>query len=474
MFSIPMKRRAFLTHALAGAGLMTLGCAIAVSAPHILIQNVTGLYAVEVARVAVPLSTGDVALEVSTWPGKIAVGGGRYSMGGQTAVAMGLQLDMRKMNKLIMLDRTNRVARVQAGMSWRDLQDILDPHDLSVHTMQTFANFTVGGTVSVNGHGRYVGNGSVGNSVRALQLVLADGSTIEASRSLHPELFAAAIGGYGAIGVITEVELDLGRNSRIERTTTTMALDAYPGYFARSVKGKEGCILHNADLLPPHFDAPVAVTWHQTDKPLTEPARLSPRGQISAMNQNVLFAMTELPGGALLSREVVYPLLRAGRAVKWRNHEASRDVAELEPRTRVTSTYVLQEYFIPVRHFAQFTQQMALVIHKHGANVVNVSIRHADADAVALMAWAKEEVFSFVVYYKQRVHASALKQTGDWTREMIDTALRYEGRYYLPYQLHATQAQFDKAYPEAAQLRMIKRAVDPAGKFSNELWRKYL
>ena len=127
-----------------------------------------------------------------------------------------------------------------------------------------------------------------------------------------------------------------------------------------------------------------------------------------------------------------------------------------------------------MRHFARYARQMAEVIRKHGVEVLNVSVRHSPADPVALLPWAKEEVFSFVVYYKQRTNAGARQRIGDWTREMIDTALRFEGRYYLPYQLHATQAQFDKAYPEAAQLRVLKRAVDPAGKFSNELWRKYL
>lgn len=469
-----MMRRTFLVQALAGAGLMKLRPALAAPASAILIPNITGLYAVEVARIARPVSTQDVAREVDKWPGKIAVGGGRYSMGGQTAVAMGLHLDMRGMNRLVKLDRANRVARVQAGMRWRDLQDVLDPHNLAVHTMQSYANFTVGGTVSVNGHGRYVGNGPVGNSVRALQLVLADGSVREVSRSAHPELFRAAVGGYGAIGVITEVELDLADNCRIERVVAPVTLDAYPNYFARSVKGRKACVLHNADLLPPNFDVPIAVSWNRTDKPLTESARLSARGQVSGLNQNVIFAVTELPGGALLYRNVVHPLLRAKPAVKWRNHEASLDVAELEPRTRAISTYVLQEYFIPVRHFAQYARQMAKVIRKHEAEVLNVSVRHADADPVALLPWAKEEVFSFVVYYKQRVHAGAMERVGAWTRDMIETALRFEGRYYLPYQLHATRAQFDKAYPEAAQLRALKRSVDPTGKFSNELWRKYL
>ena len=181
MPDISMMRRTLLSQALAAAGLLALRPAVAMSAQGILVPNITGLYPVEVARVATPASTEEVAREVLQWPGKIAVGGGRYSMGGQTAVVMGLHLDMRRMNKLVKLDRTHRVARVQAGMAWRDLQEFLDPLGLAVQTMQSYANFTVGGTVSVNGHGRYVGNGPVGNSVRALQLVLADGSITEVS-----------------------------------------------------------------------------------------------------------------------------------------------------------------------------------------------------------------------------------------------------------------------------------------------------
>lgn len=63
---------------------------------------------------------------------------------------------------------------------------------------------------------------------------------------------------------------------------------------------------------------------------------------------------------------------------------------------------------------------------------------------------------------------------GRWTRELIDLVLAHDGRYYLPYQLHATQAQFERAYPEVAQLRALKRRVDPAGKLSNMLWSRYL
>jgi FAD/FMN-containing dehydrogenase len=53
-------------------------------------------------------------------------------------------------------------------------------------------------------------------------------------------------------------------------------------------------------------------------------------------------------------------------------------------------------------------------------------------------------------------------------------ALEHGGCYYLPYQLHATASQFIRAYPEAEWLRRLKGAVDPQGRFSNELWRRYL
>lgn len=469
-----ISRRTFLFQAMAGAGLLTLAPLPALSAQGILVPNITGLYTVEVAKIATPVSASELARIVREWPGKIAVGGGRYSMGGQVAIRAGLHVDMRGMKRLVSLDRAARVARLQAGMRWRDLQDVLDPLGLSVRTMQSYANFTVGGAVSVNAHGRYVGNGPVDNSVRALQLVLADGSLVEANRSENAELFRAAIGGYGAVGIITEVELELADNERIERHVETVELERYPQFFERRVKQAGDCVFHNADLLPPLFNAPVAVSWRRTSKTVTETARLVPRGQSYATNQNLIFTMTELPGGALLRSKVIHPLLMARPAVKWRNHEASLDVAELEPRTRAMSTYALQEYFVPVRHFSGFAHAMAAVMQKYDAEVLNVSVRHSDTDTLSLLPWAKEEVFSFVMYFKQRSTESASQRVGVWTRELIDAALGFDGRYYLPYQPHATVAQFRKAYPEWTQLLALKAQVDPGGKFSNEMWAKYL
>ena len=464
-------RRTFLAQALATAGMLSLAPGRVFSAAALLVANVTGLYSIEVARIEAPVTTQDVSRLVRAWPGKVAVGGGRYSMGGQVALRGGLHLDMRSMNRLVSLQAIDKVVRVQAGMRWRDLQDVLDPLNLAVKTMQSYSNFTVGGSVSVNAHGRYVGHGPVGNTVRALQLVLADGSVLEASRAVHAELFSAAIGGYGAVGVITEVELDLADNVRIERALTRVPLHDYVRHFEQQVLADPACVLHNADLVPPRFDSPTATTWRKSDKPLTEPQRLIPRGQRYRIEKTAIWAATELTS---LRRKVIQPLQAGSHPVLWLNHEASLDVTEIEPLDREHYTYVLQEYFIPKRNFVVFAQGMASILLRNAVQAINISIRHSPPDGVSLLPWAKEEVFAFVLYYKQETHAAAQDVVARWTRELVGLALQHQGRHYLPYQRHATTEQFNQAYPEAAALRELKRSVDPLGKLSNELWAKYL
>jgi FAD/FMN-containing dehydrogenase len=438
------------------------------------INDVSQLNPVEVADARRPRSTEEVQAALRAWPGAVSIGGGRFSQGGQIAEPGSLHLDMRGMNKVLSLDAQNRVIRVQAGIRWRDIQDAIDPHDLSVKIMQSFSNFTVGGALSVNCHGRYVGRGPLVNSARAVQLVTADSQVLELSRSQNAELFRAVFGGYGGLGVVTEVELDLDVNARMERISQSVPLEDYPQFFRETVLADPKMVMHNADLIPPDFDTPVAISWRTTDKPATEARRLVPRGQRYAVDKDVIWAVTELPGGARVRKEVINPSVLGKQAVVWRNHEASLDTAMLEPRTRSMSTYLLQEFFIPQEKFLPVASKMADVLKARRVNALNVSIRHSPADKTSLLAWAPQEVFAFVLYYKQRSTKAASAEVRAWTRELIDAALENGGRYYLPYRLDATREQFRRAYPEAAEFSALKARVDPDKRFRNLLWDGYL
>ena len=192
------------------------------------VNDITQLNPVPMARVVTPHSVADIAAAIQGSSGPVSIGGGRYSMGGQTAIDYGLQIDMREFDDVVAFDAAQREVVVQSGITWRELQEYIDPHDLSVKIMQTYANFTVGGSLSVNVHGRYIGHGPIISSVRAIKLVLADGSVVPASREENPELFLAAIGGYGGIGVIAEAR-ENRRTSRWRGRRVCSPQRALPG-----------------------------------------------------------------------------------------------------------------------------------------------------------------------------------------------------------------------------------------------------
>ncbi|QJI32789.1 FAD-binding oxidoreductase [Pseudomonas sp. ADAK18] len=448
-------------------------CSLWAASSGSLINDVTQLNPIWVRQLFVPRTTDDIRRVLTTWPGPVSIGGGRFSMGGQIATEDSLHFDMRQLNQVIHYSPENKVIRVQAGIRWRDLQSVIDPHDLSVKVMQSYANFTVGGALSVNAHGRYVGAGPVSNSVRALRLLLADGSEVEASRNVNTDLFYAAMGSYGALGIITEVELDLVPNVSMERQVHHMSVTDYPKFFSEQIRGNEQAILHNVDLTPPYFDQATSITWRMTDKELTVSDRLVAPERSYKFDQAIMWGVSRLPGGPSIRKDIVDRLRYFSQPVVRRNYEASRDVASLGPIATRNSTYALQEYFVPRAHLSVFVTQMASILQTHSVNAVNISIRHSPPDPYTCLSWAREEVFSFVLYYWQHVSLADREEVGVWTRKLIDAALSFGGCYYLPYQLHATKEQFSRAYPSALRLFALKEKFDPQMRFRNKLWDKY-
>jgi hypothetical protein len=319
-------------------------------------------------------------------------------MGGQIAEPGSLHLDMRKYNKILEVQTSPPSITVQSGATWRDIQERIDKDNLAVMIMQTYSNFTVGGSLSVNAHGRYMGRGPIVQSVRSIRLVLASGEVVTASPLVQSQLFYAAIGGYGGVGVIAEVTLDLVGNTRVKRTSVQMDTNTYAQYFREKIAPDKSVVFHNADLHPPHFTSARVVSWRETEEPLTVSERLIPRHGEYKWTPFLINSAPSLPFGSFLRRTVLEPIFYGNDVIALRNHEASYDIAELEPKSRAETTFVLREYFIPAERFDEFVPKMAKIFTSHQVKVVNVSVRHASADPGTLLAWARGETFAFVVY----------------------------------------------------------------------------
>ncbi|MBL7919868.1 MAG: FAD-binding protein [Bacteroidia bacterium] len=446
--------------------------------PHLktserIINDTTRLNPAIVWRVETPESIDELQTIIQNADMPISVGGARFSMGGQIGSPNSIHIDTRKLNKIISFSLENKTITVEPGIRWCDVQRFIDRYNLSIKIMQTYANFTVGGSVSVNCHGRYLGLGPLILSIKSISLVLANGELTHASKKENKDLFFGCVGCYNAIGVISSVELELDENIAVERINKTMKSEVYPDYFFNVIRNTPNIVFHNGDLYPPYYKRIRAVNWIKTKKKPAKNKRLiSPsisypieRYFINAFSKNKF---------AKWRRQYVYdPILYCIPKVHWKNYEAGYDVAELEPKSHKKNTYVLQEYFVPVQQFSLFSNAMADIFKRYNVNVINVSVRHALPDNGSLLAWAREEVFAFVIWYKQGISDAEKNKVGVWTRELIDAAITYKGSYYLPYQIHATIEQFFMAYPNADKLFRLKKKLDPTYKFRNALWDNY-
>jgi FAD/FMN-containing dehydrogenase/uncharacterized membrane protein YhaH (DUF805 family) len=437
------------------------------------VDDVTQINPVKVTGVVAPTNVNEVIEIVRQTKGQLSIGGGRFSMGGQTSSPGATHIDLRKLNKIITFNALEKKIRVQAGVRWCDIQRTIDNQDLSVKIMQTYANFTVGGSLSVNSHGRYMGLGPLILSVNSIAIVLSSGELIEAGPDHHAEIFYGAIGGYGALGVIVEAELSLTENVRVERHEKKLSISEYKDFFFDRIRSNKNVVFHNADIYPPHYNRLRAVSWIKTDRPVTSPYRLMPLQKSYPVHRYFYWAFSETITGKWRREFIIEPIVYRKKIVHWRNYEAGYDAGELEPSSRLTSTYVLQEYFVPVERFNEFLSSMTTILKEHKVNMINISVRHAYADPGSYLAWAKKEMFAFVLYYKQKTNTAARDAVKTWTQSLIDAALKCDGTYYLPYQPHATSEQFHSAYPGAKRLFELKKKVDPDFRFTNSLWDKY-
>lgn len=438
----------------------------------IVVDDITQNNPITVKKVITPTSHEEIMQNIRATDLPLSISGGRFSMGGQTASVGSLHIDMRKMNQIIEFSATEKYIKVQAGIRWCDIQRFINQFGLAIKIMQTYANFTVGGSLSVNVHGRYIGDGPLILSVRDITLILASGEMIEASPQHNANYFYAAIGGYGGIGIISAATFMLVANDNLERKNKRLAVGDYRQYFMDNIRNNPAAVMHNGDIYPPHYKKVNAVTWYKSDSQ-DAPPKLQKIKKIRLSYRYLLWAISETPLGKWRREHILDRLIFWGKKMHSRNYEAGYDVAELAPIVTKHKFWELQEYFVPVANFDKFVGKISEILQRYRVNALNISIRHANHDSGSYLAWAPNEVFAFVLYFKQYYGEIEQNKIAIWTRELIDAVIECGGSYYLPYQIFATYEQFTQAYPRAKEFMAFKQTVDPTYRLRNKLWDTY-
>ena len=403
----------------------------------------------------------------------IAVRGAGYSQGGQTAYTNGIVIDMRNLNAIIDIDKKAQTITVQAGATWEKILECIDPLDLSVSCMQSYYNFSVGGSLSVNVHGRDNAHSQIINTVESINMVLADGSLVTANRHENYDLFRAAIGGYGYAGVIAQVTLKLTRNCKLARIAQLIPLNEYKQFFFEHIHNNPDIVMHNGNLYTHDFKNVLSVAWKNTDLPLTTHERMQQSQSIYPLELIGLQIMRRV-SKTLEWRAQLEPKFMKKTEVAWRNNVMAYDTKSLEPLINFPTSHILQEYFIPCDLFDKFVTHLSSIIKSYGVNLLNCSIRYVKKNTESLLSYASHDSFSFVLYINVLNTQSGKEYAHQWTQELIDAALMCKGSFYLPYMLSARHDQLFNAYPHFADFISVKKKYDPQGTFSNELFRKYV
>ena len=124
--------------------------------------------------------------------------------------ASSLLLKTQTLAHRFLFNPTNTLVTVPAGTILADLFEHLALNGLSLGSVPSYPNVTIGGCIAVNVHGQnHFREGCFRNQVENLRIFHPDRGVKLLSRTSNPELFDLTIGGFGLTGVILDATLRL-------------------------------------------------------------------------------------------------------------------------------------------------------------------------------------------------------------------------------------------------------------------------
>jgi FAD/FMN-containing dehydrogenase len=402
----------------------------------------------------------------------VSIAGARHSMGGHTIYPDGIAINMLPFNHM-QLDESRNILKVQAGAIWEDVIEHLDKQGLSVGVMQSFSSFSVGGSLSVNCHGWQHDRPPIASTVESFRLMKADGSVARCSRTENSELFSLALGGYGLFGIILDVELRVVPNERYQLKQYIVPLDESLATFDSKIKDHPDVAMVYArmNIAPDHLFEEVIINILSHDATGKIPS-LSEPGMVR-LRRAIFRGSAESDYGKELrwtAETKLQPFLSS--KVFSRNQLLNESVDVLQNNS-ADSTDILHEYFVPRRHVTKFVEALRKIVPQHEANLLNVTVRTVNEDEDTFLRYADQPMIAFVMLFAQNKTAAGESKMQAITQDLIDAAIENDGRYYLPYRMHATHDQFHQAYPQADKFFALKRKYDPGELFQNLFYVKY-
>ena len=368
----------------------------------------------------------------------------------------GVHLRLERLAGLISADSSTGLVTVEAGMPLHRLNRILDETDLALSNLGDIDRQTVAGAISTGTHGTGRRLGGLATQVRALQIVLADGSVVNCSASERPELFSAARVGLGALGILASVTLQAEPAFHLHACEQPMRLPVVLAGLDELVTQNE----HFEFFWFPHTD--LTLTKCNNRMPLgTTPSPLSRRRAFidDEVLSNGVFWLTCRAGRL---RPNLIPRINSvtARALGRRDYvDASYRVYVSRRRVR----FVEMEYSVPAESVRQGLDAIARVIEDNHLKVsFPVEVRFTAADDIPLStASGRAAAYLAVHMFKGQPYERYFRA--------VETALTtLDGRPHWGKMHYRDAESLRSSYPRFAEFVEIRDRLDPEGRFTND------
>ena len=137
----------------------------------------------------------------------ISIRSGGHGISGRSTNDGGIVIDLGALDRIDVVDATRRLVRIGAGATWGRVATVLDEHGWAISSGD-YGGVGVGGLATAGGVG-FLGreHGLTIDHLEAVDVVLASGELVRASRDERPELFWGMRGAGANLGVAVAFEL---------------------------------------------------------------------------------------------------------------------------------------------------------------------------------------------------------------------------------------------------------------------------
>lgn len=358
------------------------------------------------------------------------------------------------------IDRSAGTVTVEAGTPLKRLNVALAREGLSLTNMGDIMEQTAAGATSTGTHGTGRDSAATAAQIRALELVLADGTLLTCSEKENADVFAAARVGLGALGVVTAITFAVEPVFLLTAREEPMTFDRVTADFDALHAENE----HFEFYWFPHTGNCNTKRNNRSAGPAAPPGRVGAWVEDELLSNGVFQVACSV--GRFLPRAVPAIAKISSRALSARTYTDIPYKVFTSPR-RVR--FMEMEYAVPREAAVAALREVRALIERSPLRVsFPVEVRTAPADDVTLStASGRETAYIAVHMYRGTPYQAYFTAV---ERIMI----AHGGRPHWG-KVHTRDAEYlAGVYPRFAEFTALRDRLDPRRLFTNDYLRRVL